>query len=107
MSPPTNSGSTMDGNNRRPKTIQVVDVTYKVLILGESRIGKATGVFVLFFLVVDASELSFDCQSSGKTSIIKRLANNEFREQTISTVGLDFVNLYYTIDNLKVRLQVW
>ena len=57
------------------------DVQYKVLILGESRIGK--------------------------TSILKRLNNEEFTEQTISTVGIDFINVFYDIESVCVKLQIW
>jgi GTPase SAR1 family protein len=57
------------------------DVKYKIIIIGESRIGK--------------------------TSILKRLETNQFHENTISTVGLDFVNFYHKIDNVRVHLQIW
>ena len=61
--------------------VKAYDVEYKIIIIGESRIGK--------------------------TSILKRLETNQFHENTISTVGLDFVNFYHTIDNCKVKLQLW
>ena len=61
--------------------VRAYDVEYKIIIIGESRIGK--------------------------TSILKRLETNQFHENTISTVGLDFVNFYHTIDNCKVKLQLW
>lgn len=56
-------------------------VDYKVIIIGESRVGK--------------------------TSIVNRLNNNKFQENTISTVGIDFVNVFYKIDNVRVKLQIW
>ena len=99
---PADNRAALEPDPRR-KTIDVIDVSYKVLSLGESRIGIGWSPTVvcraLFCLILSCL--------TGKTSIIKRLANNEFREQTISTVGLDFVNLYYDIDRLRVRLQVW
>jgi small GTP-binding protein len=61
--------------------VKAYDVEYKIIIIGESRIGK--------------------------TSILKRLETNQFHENTISTVGLDFVNFYHTIDSCKVKLQLW
>ena len=54
---------------------------YKVIIVGESRIGKS--------------------------SILNKLSNDIFKENTISTVGIDFVNSYHQIDNVKVKLQIW
>ena len=39
--------------------------------------------------------------------MIRKLSNNEFKETTISTVGLDFVNIDFNIENVHVRLQIW
>ncbi|CAF0890753.1 unnamed protein product [Brachionus calyciflorus] len=66
------------GDRKKPTPY---DIDYKVLIIGESRVGK--------------------------TSIIKRLNNEGFSESTISTVGLDFVNAFFNIDGVTVRLQIW
>lgn len=69
----------------RAREVNVTDtncsVDYKVIVIGESRIGK--------------------------TSIVNRLSGNKFQENTISTVGIDFVNVFYKIDNVKVKLQIW
>jgi small GTP-binding protein len=35
------------------------------------------------------------------------LSNNRFQENTVSTVGIDFVNIFYKIDNVRVKLQIW
>jgi GTPase SAR1 family protein len=64
-----------------PKKQANFDADYKVIIVGESRIGKS--------------------------SIIKRACKHEFSDETISTVGIDFVNLYYLIDGVNVKLQIW
>lgn len=45
--------------------------------------------------------------SVGKTSIIKRLSNNEFSEVTMHTVGVDFRSKDIDVDGKIVHLQVW
>ena len=60
---------------------RVFDVCYKVIVIGESRVGK--------------------------TSILKSLESNRFDENTISTVGVDFVSIFYCIENTIIKLQLW
>jgi small GTP-binding protein len=57
------------------------DVTYKVLLLGD------TGV--------------------GKTSLIRALTGRPFSHSLLSTVGVDFVKQSFDIDGAKVCLQIW
>ena len=68
-------------NTRKPKKLPEYDVQYKVLVIGESM--------------------------TGKTSILKQLNNADFSEKTISTVGVDFINVFYNLDSVSVRLQIW
>lgn len=68
-------------HNTLNKNGKQYDVEYKIIILGESRVGKS--------------------------SILRRLKTNQFTENTISTVGLDFVDFYHTVDSVRVKLQIW
>jgi len=43
----------------------------------------------------------------GKTSLILRLTVNEFREDFISTIGVDFKLRTVKIDNITVKMQLW
>ena len=44
--------------------------------------------------------------SVGKTSIISRLMNQGFDENIMPTMGVDFVSVSTTIDNLNTTCQV-
>ena len=57
------------------------DLKYKIMILGESKVGK--------------------------TSLIKRYTKDEFGGAYLATVGMDFEDKIIDIDNKKVRLQIW
>ena len=57
------------------------DVKYKLMVIGESKVGK--------------------------TSLIKRYTKNEFGGVYLTTVGMDFQDKIIGIENKKVRLQVW
>ena len=58
-----------------------VDRFYKILVIGESNVGK--------------------------TSIILRYTENSFNASGISTCGVDVKCKYVTLDNLKIRLDIW
>ncbi|XP_014681300.1 PREDICTED: ras-related protein Rab-44-like [Priapulus caudatus] len=57
------------------------DVCYKVLVMGETSVGKS--------------------------SLIARLKGGMFADNLMPTCGIDFVNQDYEIDGAKCRLQVW
>jgi len=84
------------------------DIEYKVIIIGESRIGK---ILIYIYIYIETLQKldqknKFN-KTQGKTSIIKRLNNQEFFENTVTTLGIDFVNVFYLIDSLLVKLQIW
>ena len=58
-----------------------VDRFYKILVIGESNVGK--------------------------TSIILRYTENSFNASGISTCGVDVKCKYVSLDNLKIRLDIW
>ena len=58
-----------------------VDIVYKLLLLGESSVGK--------------------------TSIILRYIENSFNESNISTCGIDVKCKYVSCENKKIRLDIW
>jgi len=57
------------------------DIQYKILLLGDSSIGK--------------------------TSLIIRYLDNKFEENSSSTVGIDVRYKYIVKDNKKLRLNIW
>ena len=57
------------------------DVKYKLMVIGESKVGK--------------------------TSLIKRFTKDQFGGVYLTTVGMDFQDKIIGIENKKVRLQVW
>ncbi|XP_065063815.1 ras-related protein Rab-13-like [Rhopilema esculentum] len=59
------------------------DVTYKVLVLGESTVGK--------------------------TALIKCYTekDKDFNPNLVPTIGIDYKTEYMTIDKLKIRVQIW
>lgn len=59
----------------------IVDRIYKLLLIGESNVGK--------------------------TSIILRYVENEFKTSGISTLGVDVKYKFVSLDNIKIRLDIW
>ena len=57
------------------------DVKYKIMVIGESRVGK--------------------------TSLIKRYTKDEFGGVYLATIGMDFQDKIIDIENKKIRLQIW
>ena len=57
------------------------DVKYKIMVLGESKVGK--------------------------TSLIKRYTKEQFGGVYLTTVGMDFQDKIIEIEDKKIRLQVW
>ena len=66
----------MSGDN-----IGYFDVKYKLMVLGESKVGK--------------------------TSLIRKYTKNQFGGVYLTTVGMDFQDKIIDIENTKVRLQIW
>ncbi len=58
-----------------------IDRAYKILIIGESNVGK--------------------------TSIILRYTEGEFKTSGISTCGVDLKHKYVQLNNTKIRLDIW
>lgn len=58
-----------------------VDRCYKLLLMGESNVGK--------------------------TSIILRYTENEFQTSGISTCGVDVKCKFVSVDNIKIKLVIW
>ena len=65
----------------QPRVEQQVDFTFKILIIGESAVGK--------------------------TAILKRYCDDEFHEEMISTIGVDFKSKIVTYENKTIKLQLW
>ena len=57
------------------------DVKYKIMVLGESKVGK--------------------------TSLIKRFTKDQFGGVYLTTVGMDFQDKIIEIEDKKIRMQVW
>ncbi|BFU24930.1 Ras family protein [Entamoeba histolytica HM-3:IMSS] len=57
------------------------DYTFKILIIGESGVGK--------------------------TAILERYCENIFNESLLSTVGVDFKSKYFTIEGKRIKVQLW
>jgi GTPase SAR1 family protein len=45
--------------------------------------------------------------STGKSSIIERYVNNNFKSNYISTIGVDFSVKTIILNNIKINLQIW
>ncbi|VDD76055.1 unnamed protein product [Mesocestoides corti] len=43
----------------------------------------------------------------GKTSLIRSAVGEPFNPTMISTIGIDFVEKIYTVDNYRIQLQIW
>ncbi len=58
-----------------------VDLQYKILLLGETKVGK--------------------------TSMIIRYVENKFEEGGLSTLGVDMRNKYIQLEDKKIKLDIW
>ena len=45
--------------------------------------------------------------SVGKSSLLKKYCKNEFSNSYITTVGIDFQVKILTINNIKIKIQIW
>ena len=63
------------------KKIKKIDYKFKIMILGESKIGK--------------------------TCFITRYTNNNFSGAYLTTVGIDFQSKIITLNNKTIKLQLW
>ncbi|CAF4395060.1 unnamed protein product [Rotaria sp. Silwood2] len=85
----TNNQQSLDNSNnfvrRRPMSNEnndnLFDVKYKVLLLGDTLVGK--------------------------TSLQRFIAGKDFRPGIGSTIGIDFVNKIISVEKSKVNLQIW
>lgn len=66
---------------RAQKKTNEADYTVKIVIVGDSGVGK--------------------------TNILCRFCDNEFKSTYVSTVGVDFKNKIIQVDKQKIRLQIW
>ncbi len=66
---------------RAQKKNNDADYTVKIVIVGDSGVGK--------------------------TNILYRFCDNEFKTTYVSTVGVDFKNKIIQVDGQKIRLQIW
>ncbi|KAH9502174.1 Ras- protein Rab-1B [Bulinus truncatus] len=46
-------------------------------------------------------------RSVGKTALLRTLANLDFKEKPVPTVGLDFISRIFEVDGTLVQLQIW
>lgn len=61
--------------------MSTIEMPYKILILGESYVGK--------------------------TSILYKFSDDTFKDNRLNTIGIDFEKKDLNIDNKVVRLQIW
>ena len=45
--------------------------------------------------------------SVGKTSILKTYNGDKFEENSIGTIGVEYVYKIITYKNMKIKLQIW
>ena len=43
----------------------------------------------------------------GKTNILFRFCNDEFKTTYVATIGVDFKNKVINVDGAKIKLQIW
>ena len=43
----------------------------------------------------------------GKSSLLKRATQNNFSENYQATIGFEFLLMYYQINDIKIKLQIW
>ena len=71
----------MEVEGLQPQQIEQVDYTFKILLIGESGVGK--------------------------TAILERYCDNVFNESLLSTVGVDFKSKNLQIENKQIKIQLW
>lgn len=64
-----------------PPTIREFDACYKILIIGDSGVGK--------------------------TAILRCLQGQGFSQKTFTTVGMDFVKKIIDVDGARIKLEIW
>ena len=70
----------MENDDSRKNSVYF-DLRFKIIIIGESNVGK--------------------------TSVIKKYTQNKFSGVYLTTVGFDFQHKKINIDDKKIRLQIW
>ena len=45
--------------------------------------------------------------SVGKTCLLMRAVNNKFTDNYQATIGFEFLLMYYQVNNVKIKLQIW
>lgn len=43
----------------------------------------------------------------GKTALIARFVDHIFQDNYVSTVGIDFKSKIYTLNNTRIKMQLW
>ena len=43
----------------------------------------------------------------GKTCVLMRAVNNRFTDKYQATIGFEFLLLYFQVNNVKIKLQIW
>src|SRR5687767_1337959 len=78
----------------------------KILILGESAVGKTSTCFAVGWLLSRSQHASAHvCLAS--LGLLERWVNNRFSLQTKSTIGADFLSKQIVLDGRNVTLQIW
>lgn len=67
--------------HQKPKKKNDADFAVKIVIVGNSGVGK--------------------------TNILYRFCNNEFKANYVSTIGVDFKNKIIDVKGVKIKLQIW
>ena len=68
-------------SNQKTVLIEEYDLMFKILLLGDSGVGKS--------------------------SLLLRYTKNEFISDLRSTIGVEFALKYLTIDNFQLKVQIW
>ena len=71
----------MEVEGIKPQQFEQADYTFKILLIGESGVGK--------------------------TAILERYCDNVFNESLLSTVGVDFKSKNLQIENKQIKIQLW
>ena len=69
-------------------------------LIPESEVSN-TNDFTLFKVIIIGDS------GVGKSHILKRACKNKFEEDYQSTVGFEFLLLYFIVNDAKIKLQIW